>query len=281
MNVSAMGSEKKRVLVDIGGGGVVGRVFGGAKASFSGVGLVFTDPKLLSLAFVPMLVHVGLFALFLWLSFSQLAAPLVDWLSPEQAASGFWASLLSGIIHVVVAVVVVLASLVATVMAGSVACDPFYDLLSERTEEIFIGRNAGLPFSVGNVARGVGREAVATVLRLLVWGAVALPLWALSFTPASLLATPLSFVWTWLFFAYEYLSRSLARHAVEPKHRFKPIFDHKAIAVGFGATAWLVSFVPFLAPLLVVAATRLYLSLAAWDRVPSKLTAEEKQQLKA
>ena len=289
MNVSAMGSETKRqptvpkakkALVDIGGASFVGRVVGGAKATVAGVGVVFSDPKLVSLSFVPMLVHVLLFSLFVWLSFTQAAGPLIDKLAPGPTETGAWATLLSGIVHVVVAVVVVLFSLVCSVLAGSVVCDPFYDLLSERTEELFVGRNVGPAFSVKVVLRGLLRELTATILRLLVWGVVAVPLWALSFTPATIVATPLSFVWTWLFFAYEYVSRSLVRHAVQPKNRFGPMFSHKAVFIGFGASAWLLSFIPFLAPVLVVAATRLYLSLAIYDRVPSLYTPEEKNQLK-
>lgn len=290
MNVSAMGSETKRQppppatkqpLADIGGASFFGRVAGGAKATVKGVAVVFSDPKLVSLSFVPMLVHLALFGLFVWLSFTQVAGPLIDKLAPAATETGAWATLLSGIVHVVVAVVVVLASLVLSVLAGSVVCDPFYDLLSERTEELFVGRNVGPPFSVAVVARGIVRELSATLLRLLVWGVVAIPLWALSFTPATIVSTPLSFVWTWLFFAYEYVARSLVRHAVQPKDRFKPMFSHKAVMVGFGASAWLLSFIPFLAPILVVAATRLYLTLAVYDRVPSKYTDEEKQRLKA
>lgn len=276
-------------LPDVGGGSLLARVFAGARAVFGGVRVVFSDAKLLSLSFVPMLVHVGLFALFLWLGFTEVVDPLLAWLTPANGTDGAnaagtdaspWASALAGIIHVIVVVVVVVAALVATVMAGSVVCDPFYDLLSERTEELFVGRNVGPPFSAASVARGVVRELFATVLRLLVWGAVAVPLWILSFTPAAVVATPLSFVWTWLFFAYEYVSRSLARHAIEPKHRFKPIFAHKAVFVGFGAMAWVGSFLPFIAPFLVVGATRLYLALAAFDRAPSQLTDAEKLHLK-
>lgn len=290
MNVSAMGSETKtpqsppkaqKPLADVGGASFFGRVAGGARATVAGVGVVFSDPKLVSLSFVPMIVHLLLFGLFVWLSFTQAAGPLIDKFAPAAGETGAWATILSGIVHIVVAVLVVLASVVASVLVGSVVCDPFYDLLSERTEELFVGRNVGPPFSVGVVLRGIARELSATLLRLVVWGVVAVPLWALSFTPATIVSTPLSFVWTWLFFAYEYVSRSLVRHAVQPKHRFGPMFSHKAVFVGFGASAWLLSFIPFLAPVLVVAATRLYLSLAIYDRVPSLYTADEKQRLKA
>jgi uncharacterized protein involved in cysteine biosynthesis len=238
----------------------------------------FKDARLFLLSLVPMAVHLGLFTVFLWLGFSQAVDPVVALLGPTDA--GWWLGVVAVVVAVAVRIAAVLLALVSSVLVGSVVCDPFYDLLSERTEEIFVGRNVGPPFTLANVAAGVARELAATLLRLLVFMAVAIPLWLASFTPAAIVATPLSLVWTWLFFAYEYLSRSLARHAVQPKDRFKPIFTHKAICVGFGATAWVVSFVPFLAPFLVVAATRLYLGLAAFDRVPSRFSDEEKKNLR-
>ncbi len=274
-----MATEKKMSLADVGGGSTPARVWSGVKAVFGGVGVVFADRRLLVLSVVPMFVHLGLFILFAWLGFAHVASPLGAWLTPTSTES--WATLLSTLIHVIVAIVVIAGALVATVMAGSVVCDPFYDLLSERTEELYVGRNVGPPFAAATVARGIVRELGATVLRLLVWGAVAIPLWLLSFTPAAIVATPLSFVWTWLFFAYEYISRSLVRHAVQPSARFKPILAQKAIFVGFGAMAWLASFLPLVAPFLVVSATRLYLALAAYDRAPSKLTDAEKVNLKS
>lgn len=272
--------QKKPTLGDLGEKGVVGRVVGGAGAVFAGVGLVFRDANLFLLSLVPMGVHAGLFVVFLWLGFSQAVDPVVALLSPSDTAS-WWLGVVAVVVGIAVRIAAVLLALVSSVLVGSVVCDPFYDLLSERTEEIFVGRNVGPPFTLANVVAGVARELVATVLRLLVFAAVAIPLWLASFTPAAIVATPLSFVWTWLFFAYEYLSRSLARHAVQPRDRFKPIFAHKAICVGFGATAWVVSFIPFLAPFLVVAATRLYLGLAAFDRVPSGFTDDEKRSLRS
>ena len=280
MNVSAMGSAKKQqILADVGGASFFGRVVGGARACVSGVGVVFSDGKLLSLCLVPMLVHVGLFALFVWAGFAGVWDPLVERFAPDGEASAV-GSVVLVIFRFVIGVAIVASALVVAVVVASVVCDPFYDLISERTEELFVGRNVGPPFSVGGVVRGIGRELVATALRLLVFGAVAVPLWLLSFTPATIVATPLSFVWTWLFFAYEYVSRSLVRHAVQPKDRFRPMFSHKAVFVGFGACAWLLSFLPLLSPLLVVSATRLYLSLAVHDRVPSLYTGDEKQKLK-
>jgi uncharacterized protein involved in cysteine biosynthesis len=267
-------------FVDVGGGSVPRRFIRGALSVPAGVGVVFTDAKLVSLCFVPMLVHALLFLVLLWVGFTQLAGPAIDAIAPAAGDTSWWASILSVVVGVVVGVAVVVVSVVASVLIGSVVCDPFYDLLSEQTEIVLVGRSVGKPFALARVPYEIARELGATILRLLVWGVVAVPLWALAFTPLSIVAAPLGVVWTWLFLSYEFLSRSLVRHAVEPKDRFKPLFDHKALCLGFGSLSWLASFVPFTAPLLVVGATRLYLTLAAWDRAPSLLTPEEKARLR-
>jgi hypothetical protein len=53
------------------------------------------------------------------------------------------------------------------------------------------------------------------------------------------------------------------------------------ISLGFGAVGWLFSYIPLTSPFLVVGGTRLYLALAAWDRIESSLSDDEKQKLRA
>lgn len=273
-------SSARKTLADPGDGSGPRRFVRGALAVPAGVGVVFSDAKLVSLSFVPMVVHVALFAALLWLGFTQVAHRVVTAVAPVPLNNGMWGEILGAMITVIVGMAIVVIAIIASVLIGSVICDPFYDLLSEQTEIVLVGRSVGEPFAVAKVPAGLARELGATLLRLLVWSAVALPLWFLAFTPVSVVAVPLGTVWTWLFLAYEFLSRSLMRHAVQPRERFKPLFAHKALCAGFGSVCWAVSIVPFTAPFLVVGATRLYLALAVHDRAPSLLTAEEKQQLR-
>lgn len=270
-------SDTSTPLPDVSQRGFFGRIAAGMVAAIAGIGWVLRDARLLVLSLVPMVVHVALFGAFAWAGFAYVVDGVVAAVVDVAPGAKDVVAVVAGVF---VGVGVVGAALVGSVVVGSVVCDPFYDLLSERTEELLIGRNVGPPLSVGSVVRGIAREAVASVQRLFVWLAVALPLWLLSFTPVAIVATPLSFVWTFLFVAYEYVSRSLARHAVEPGMRFRPLFAHKAVFVGFGAVAWLLSFLPFLAPIFVVAGTRLYLCLAVHDHAPSKFTVDEKARFR-
>ena len=228
-----------------------------------------------------MWVHASLFVLLVWLGFGHVAGPAIAAFSPVATEGSIWASVLAAVVVVVVVVAVVGVAMIAALFAGSVICDPFYDLLSEQTEIMLVGRCVGEPFSLVLVARGLAAELKITLVRMLLWSGVAVPLRALSFTPAAVVAGPLGLVLTWLFISEEFLSRSLVRHALKPADRFKPLFAHKALCAGFGSMCWLLLFVPFTAPFLVVGATRLYLSLAVHDRAPSLLTPQEKQNLRA
>ncbi|HEY1099256.1 MAG TPA: EI24 domain-containing protein, partial [Myxococcota bacterium] len=226
---------------------------------------------------------------FLALGFTTFADPLVAWLGPKATPDTAALSTLQEVgttvwgvaVDLLVGASIIVVSFILALVASSIVCDPFFDAISERTEALHTGVDVGPPFSLAGMLRGIGRELVATVLRLAVYAAVAIPLWLVSFTPAALVATPLALVWTWLFLSWEFVSRAFVRHAHGVGQRFRVLFAHKAVFVGFGGVAWLMAFVPFTTPLLVAGATRLYLSLAVHGHVPSTLTDEQRALLRA
>jgi uncharacterized protein involved in cysteine biosynthesis len=259
-------------------GGVLTRFFAGASFVASSVGFAMTRPAVLKWTLVPMLVQTVLFIAVVGTGWSRLDQ-LVDRFGPEP---GHWYSFVGSLLFVGLAVALVLGGLLFTLLAGSVICDPFFDLIGEAVEHAHLGRTAGPPFSLTGVLPGMARELVASMSRLLVFLVVAVPLWLLGLTGVgSVVAAPLGLAWTWAFVALEAVSRSQARHQLAVKGRISTVARQTTVTLGFGAAGWLASFVPLTAPLLVVAGTRMYLALAAWDRVPSALTDDEKRGLRA
>jgi CysZ protein len=256
-----------------------GRVWFGARAALAGVGLTLAHRRLLVVAVVPMLVQAVLLIAFLALGVVFVAPAIERALATLSDGDGALHDVWTAVSWLIAGGLVVVGAFVGTILAGSVVCDPFYDVLSERTEALYTGRDAGPPLTVLSVVAGIGRELVVTLGRLAVWGAGAVPLWLLSFTPLAVVAAPLEALWTWLFLSYEYLSRSLARHSVAPGDRFRTLFSHASTFAGFGAFAALLSLVPFTAPFLVVGATRAYLALAAAGHVPSRLSDADRARL--
>jgi uncharacterized protein involved in cysteine biosynthesis len=264
--------------------GVVARFFVGFRAAVAGVGVVWSDRRLLWWSLAPMAMHFALFVALFALFTGPLAHGAGDMMArllgvAADPRTRDWHHLLASIVYAGAVVLGAVTAFVASIFAANALCDPFFDLLSERTEELYLGRAVGGPVTVVSMLVGIGRELGANLLRLGVWGAGALPLWILSFTFAGVITGPLSVCWTWLFTAYEFMSRSLIRHNVQIDSRFGALFSNKALFLGFGAGAALLSLLPFTAPLIVVSATRTYLALAARGHVASRLSARDRDRL--
>lgn len=254
------------------------RFWSGASFAASGIPTTLRSGRLFALALVPIAIQIAIFVLLVAGGLS-LHDDAVAWAGID--GDGFFASLARGVLSVLVAAAIVVVGLLLTIFAGSIVLDPFYDLLSEEVEEQVVGRSFGDPFTLVGVPGGILRELGATLLRLAVYLPVAAAIWAFGFVPVvGIVAVPLGLAWTWLFVCYEVIARSLARHGLAARARLGVVFAHKALALGFGAAAWLCLFLPFLAPFLVVGGTRMFLSLAAWDRAPSRLDDAAKRGLK-
>lgn len=264
-------------LRDVGAGSFLARFWSGASFAASGIGLTVRHGRLLGWSIVPMAVQALLFVALL-LAGSRFIDDVVKALGPT---AGHWYSFVGGILYVALIVLLVIASVIGSIFLAGVVCDPFYDLLSEATESVLLGREVGAPFSLALVVRGIALEGGATIWRLALFLAVAVPLWLVGLTGVgSVVAIPLSLAWSWMFVALAFLSRSMARHALPGKQRLAALFEQKACALGFGAVGWLMAYLPLTAPFLVVGATRMYLALAAHDRIPSTLSAADKRALR-
>lgn len=268
----------ERPLPDLAAGDLLARFLSGAGFAASGIGFSLRHPKVLGWALVPMLIQSVIFVAFVVAGATRLDE-LVERLGPEP---GHWYSFLATLLFAGLAIALVLVGIVVTLLVGSVVCDPFYDIISETTEAIMLGHDVGEPFSIPRMISGVVRELGVTIVRLSVFLAVALPLWILGLTGVgSVVAAPLGLLWTWAFVALEGLSRSQARQALAARERLSVLKRQTGAALGFGALGWVLAFIPFTTPLLVVGGTRLFLALAAYDRVPSALSDADKARLRA
>ena len=266
-----------RSLPDVGAGSVWGRFWSGAACAASGIGLTLRHRRLLTWSIVPMALQTVLFGALLSAG-GRGIDDVVELLGP---APGQWYSFVGGVLYVALAVLLVIASVVGSIFLAGVLCDPLYDLLSEAAESALLGREVSAPFSASLVVTGMALELSATLWRLCIFAAGALALWLLGLTGVgAIVAVPLALSWSWLFVALAFLSRSMARHAIPGRGRMAALFDHKACALGFGAMGWLLSYLPLTAPFLIVGATRMYLALAAHDRVLSTLSDVDKRALR-
>lgn len=268
----------RALLPDAAAGTFLDRFSAGARFAASGIAFTLKRPRLLAWAFVPMVVHVALLVFLVWAGAEHVGALSERWGPAADSAFSF----LRPVLTLLLLGGLLLVSLVVSLLVGGVVCDPFYDTLSEATESVLLGRDVGQPFSLSGAVQGTLRELSATVPRLAIYLAVAVPLWLLGLTGVgAVVAAPASLAWNWLFVTLSALERSMSRHALTGRARLSALFAQPAGALGFGAVGWGLAHLPFTLPFLVVGGTRLYLALAAWDRVPSNLTDSDKRALRA
>lgn len=267
-----------QALPDAAAGPFLSRFSSGARFAASGIVLTVRSPRLLVWALVPMVVHVALCALFISLGAGSIDELANRWGPDPSSTFAFARILLVGLLWGGL----LLVSLMGSMLAGAVVCDPFYDLLSETTESLLLGRSVGAPFSLAGALRSVVAELGSTAARFAVYLAVAVPLWLLGLTGVgSVISVPALLAWNWVFVALGALERSMARHGVVGSGRIRALFAQPACVLGFGAVAWMLATVPLTMPFLVVGGTRLYLALAAWGHVTSKLNVDDKRALRA
>ncbi len=249
----------------------------GARFALGGIRFTFQHKRLLALSIVPMLVQGVLFVALLWAGWSLLLSAS----AVLRPAPGHWYSFVGGLEWAMAGLFSLISALLVTLLLTNAVCDPFYDLLSEVTESLLLGRPVSQPTTFNSMFGGIISEVLALPWRLTLYALVTVPLWVLSLTGvAAIVTVPLTLAWTWMFVALSGLSRSLSRHAVSRPRRLLIIFTRPTVSLGFGAVGWLLSHIPLTTPFLVVGGTRLHLSLAAHDRLESNLGDADKQVLR-
>jgi len=252
--------------------------------AIGGIKETLARPDLRYIALGCVLLNLVIYGVLVWLGISWLDSA-TEWLPDPMQYEGFARSameLLSGAVKFVVFIGWLLASIWLALALANVLAGPLFDLLSERAEEHLLGHTHAPPFSLALALKLAVREIFIQIGMLLIYLPLVATVFVVGLVPlvgqvlGPILAWNLSALWV----ALGLTGPPLARHGLSASQRVGMVFGHKATAAGFGALGGIpfVSFLllPFLSPALVVGGTRMFLVLAAYDRVPSKLTEADK-----
>lgn len=267
----------------------LGRRFSaGVHFAFSGASWAFSRKELRLLSALTIALNLVLYIGLLVLGFLYLD-DVVRWIGPDPAKwEGFWQSFmeaLQGLIKFVLAITWLLLSVFLALALGNVVAGPFFDLLSERTEALVVGRSLAPPFSLVGTVRTVVKELLVQLGLLGVYLPVVGVILVIGLLPVvgQILAPVLTWMWTALWVTMTFTTQATARHGLGTKARLRLLFSHKVMGVGFGGIASVVPFllIPIFAPALVVGGTRLFLALAAHGHVPSRLSEADKALIRS
>lgn len=239
----------------------------GAVLPLKAAGVILRSGKLRGLAMLSGLItFVSLIAL-LWL-LGVYTDDLLRyfWSTPESWwGKGLW---------YVVLVLAFLGLLVIGMNTVPLALQaPLQDPMSEATEEL-CGDFQAPGFTVGALVKGVSVGLAHTLTRIAILLAGQALLFPLNFIPGigSIVWTVLSATWTIVWAAGEHLGGPMARHLYPFSAVRQVLRKRRALTFGFGATVYLLLWVPvlnlFFVPLAIVGGTLLFRGLLQAGALP-------------
>jgi CysZ protein len=229
--------------------------------AFRGGRLLLHHPRLFKYVIVPFLINVTVFSLSIFLGlrfFQDVVAQLLP-----QGEAWYWAIVYYALWTVAVLVTLVLVFFTFTVV-GNLIASPFNELLSERTEDLLLGRSAEEPFALGVFFRDMGRAWLVEIRKMSFFVLAMAALLLLNLLPlvGSLLYGFFSVLLTLFFLAWEYLGFVHERKRRSFPEQRQYLMRRKGLVLGFAAGVLLMLAIPFLQlfciPVAVVGATLLW-----------------------
>ena len=235
------------------------RAFG---APLRALKLLGAHPRLWPLAAAPLVLNLLLFGLAFWLSYTYLGA-WVRGLLP--GGDGWWWAALLYLLLVLVVLALLVVQIYLFAVVGSAVSAPFLELLTRRTEALAQGMPPGAPWSGGGLMRDLLRVLRQSLMRLLIYLAVMLPLLLINFIPGvgGVVYAGLAWLFTAYFLALEFLDYPLDRRGLSFKQKSRYVRGMGLGWLGFGSAVLVLGLVPVvnfaLLPLAAMGGTLLYL----------------------
>ncbi|MET0283505.1 MAG: EI24 domain-containing protein [Polyangiales bacterium] len=195
------------------------------------------------------------------------------WVEPgHESWQGALLLSLYWVVRVLAFVLAIGIAMLATVVLANLFAAPFNDALSEAVEEVETGQPSP-PFSLAKLLKDAGRSVGLELVKLCIYVAVMGPLlvasWLLPGVGQALYLVFAS-LFTWLYFAIDYVDWPASRRGLGWRARFALLRTRPFLMLGFGFAVATCLFVPLLnlcfMPFAVAGGTRLFLDLEVLAR---------------
>lgn len=272
------GSAGKGLVVK--GSGSIASAATGLAALPSGAWYLLGHRRLWPYAAAPLIVNLVLYLVLGSLAITYVLPVLVGWLTP--ASFPWWLSwvepflkpFLGWLVWLFSFLLLVVAGALSFTAVGSVIAAPFLDFLSEKVENLELGRSLGRPFSLGVLMEDAARTVVQACLKLSVVAALFVATLPLLLVPVlgGLAVTVINSYFAIWYLAAEFLDLPMSRAGWSLTQRRAWLQRRRGAVFGFGGAIYLVCLVPLMGflvlPVAAVSGTRLFVSLCDPSELP-------------
>ncbi len=275
----ALGTQEERVVVK--GARAIASATTGLSALPAGAWYLFGHRNLWPFAAAPLIVNLLLYVFLGGLAVAYVLPVLVGWLTPTTFP--WWLSWVEPVLRPFLGWLVWLLSLLLLAVVGalsftavgSVIAAPFLDLLSEKVENLELGRSLGRPFSLGALMEDATRTVVQACLKLTVVATLFVATLPLLIVPVigGVAVTVINSYFAIWYLAAEFLDLPMSRAGWSLTQRRAWLQRRRGAVFGFGAAVYLVCMVPLMGflvlPVAAVSGTRLFVTLCDPSELPA------------
>lgn len=229
---------------------------------FRSIKLFFRFPKLIAYSVVPMAINLVIYGAIFFYTYNYITDRSSE-LFETQIQSGFIVEFLKFFLKIFSFVLVLLICYLAFIIFGGIISAPFNELISKLTEEkLFAGRMESAPET------GFIKEAMISIKeelkKIAFYLSVLIPVLSLNLIPmiGNTLSLVSGTIFSFYYNALDFLDYPMSRRMVKFGKKLKVINSGKSAAMGFGAMAFILTFLPVINvlfnPLLVASGTSLF-----------------------
>lgn len=227
---------------------------------FKSIKLFFRYPKLIAYSIVPIVINLIIYGTIFFYTYSWINEKSVDAIS-NNVSNQILFEIIQYLLKVFYFILVLIICYFLFIIFGGIISAPFNEKISKYIEEnIFsVKVNSELTF-IKDAAVSISAE----LKKILFYFSVIIPLLLIELIPMIGAVITLVFGTLFSFFynALDYLDYPLTRRITGFREKLKIINSKKALSYGFGAMAFILTFIPvinvFMNPILVAAGTSLF-----------------------
>lgn len=227
---------------------------------FKCIKLFFTYPKLILYSIVPIIINLILYGTIFIYTYRYITGKSSEVMESKDLNS-FLFMIIDYFLKIISFLLVLLICYFAFIILGGIISAPFNEKISKLIEEKLFNENVEHDLSFFNEALVSIKEELKKISFYIT---VMIPMLLINFIPMIGNTFSLIFGSLFSFFynALDYMDYPLSRRLVQFKDKLKIINSKKSLSMGFGAMAFILTFLPVINvlfnPLLVVSGTSLF-----------------------
>lgn len=227
---------------------------------FRCIGLFFRYPKIIGYSLIPMIINLFIYTFVFYFSYTFITDKSEE-LFREAVSNKLLLDFISFVLSLFTLLLVLFACYFLFIIFGGLVSAPFNEKISKHIESNVFGITSenNLPFF-----RDIAFSIKAELKKLLFYFSFMIPLILIDFIPmiGSVITLIFGSGFSFYFNALDYLDYPMTRRMLSFRKKLKSVNSNFSLSMGFGCTAFFLTFLPvinvLLNPVLVTAGTSLF-----------------------